>query len=229
MTKANQDFNKEEVEKISKLGGKFRGVNEPLLEEADRCAQARKNRLKGKKKVKQLTVKALAVAYRTFLRCERDPENQDELMTALGANLSPKTCAKRLNTIVKAAVTNDRKYASKLAGVIRFAIHEDIAPDKLTEFVKNQGGIAKCITSWVSDDDDEEDEEEEKSAQKLILKIILANAHVQEGVDNLRAKAKRLDRKEILDAKLVFYPNGTVKLRPFEDEGADWDDSVPQK
>jgi len=115
-------------------------------------------------------------------------------MEAMGIDNVPKTSAKRLNTIIKAATTNDRKYASKLANILKFAIHEKVPADELEKFIAKHGGIAKCIQAYLELNADEE-ETETLDAPPDFLKVIVLKEELMARIIKIKADANKLDKK----------------------------------
>ena len=211
MEHQNSAFSEDDCKKIKSLSKTIRGINTPLIDEAKTCKKAFRSRKNSRGRLRQATVNSLVVAYKAFILSECDDENRDAFMEALGTT-APKTSGKRMNAVIKATTTNDRKYASKLANIIKFAIQEKIPVDRLQEFIADHGGIVGCIKAYTESNEADEDEND---SEDLLPKFLTVNiqepliATIQEIIE----EAKKSEQSMLKYVKLCFYPSGEIKLR----------------
>ncbi len=109
------------------------------------CLKAYAARRVARKSSKDATLEALRVAYGTYLAASACKTATLDFLTIAGLSSSQKTSSLLLNTVIKVAITADRRQASRFAAVIKLAISGGTTVNKFTAFVKSKGGVTNCV------------------------------------------------------------------------------------
>lgn len=201
----NGKLTKEEHAHLKEIAEGLRGVNSSISEDVEECRAHFERRKQSQADSREKTLNALEHSYRVFARAAQGKEQKHEALVALGGVGELKTSGMLLNGIIKATITPNTKYASKLASIIKHAIRERVPVVELSEFVMKFGGIKKCIEASVTRSKAKGHNRTPKGP-RLVTGNKIAN-----DIAEIRGRAKIAGKPLFRNAKLRFDAGGQIE------------------
>lgn len=198
----NGKLTKEEKASLNDIAKDLRGLNSSISEDVKECREHFESRKQSRADSREKTLNGLEHSYRVFARGAQGKDQKHELLVALGDVRELKTSGMLLNGIIKATITRDTKYASKLASIIRHAIRERVPVTELSEFVMRFGSIRKCIEASVQ----KAQNTKPSKGARLVTDSKIAN-----DIAKIRGSAKAAGKALFRNAKLKFNVSGQIE------------------
>ncbi len=149
-SKEVEELSKAEQDGLRIMSSRLEGINTDISDDVKECLKAYAARNAAKKAVGRETRPCLSKAYRLTARVMSSQADREAAFAEL--NIVPRSKPGRLdiNAVVKATVTANRQYASKLTNVICLALSEAVDLNAFEDFVTKHGGIGKCIQEYAA-------------------------------------------------------------------------------
>ena len=141
----SQELDATETAKLKKIVAASGDLEADMKAAHAQCLKAYAARKVARKNSKDATLEALRVAYGTYLAASASKAAKLDFLKVAGLSSSQKTSSLLLNTVIKVAITADRRQASRFAAVIKLAIIGGTTVKNFTVFVKFKGGVTKCV------------------------------------------------------------------------------------
>ena len=207
------DLTKQERQNLLSLTTGVQGINVPIVDDARECLERFDQRHKLTRGLKVKTVESLEHVYRVFLRSEASKADTAKLFGVLGVTTPSKTPKKRLSVLIKATITTDRQYASKLCSVVCLALHKKVEINDFKKFVITSGGIARCVDEYAKLTVQRVSTTKANQTKSQKLQFSIPDATVKTRFAKVQRIASKAKAVENPTAKLRFYPSGLIEVR----------------
>ena len=176
------------------------------------CRKVYAARRAARKNVDAATLEALRIAYGTYAAASTSKAATLGFLKAAGLSLSPKTSSRLLNTVIKTAISSDRRRTSWFATVIKSAIRHGVAVQDFDKFVKSEGGVTKCVELYRKAAAVPKPKPKAATPQLAVVEMSYGSPAVEKALEDALAKAKKLAKTLKRQAIIAVSRDGSCEL-----------------
>ena len=208
---SSHELDSTETAKLKKIIADSTDLEHDMKAAHAQCRQAFAARKTARRNSKEATLKALKIAFGTYLAASVSKDSKLKFLKAAGLQSPLNTSSMLLNTVIKVTITEDRRRASYFAAVIKFAIRSGVDVEKFSGFVNANGGITKCVRLYRL-----------ATATKPVVSagvqipasvaMSISNPTVEKALSEAVAKAQSMAKKIKRQAVFAISPEGSCEL-----------------